>query len=125
MTEPPVPPISVAQRNHPRVECAECGRRLATGFPSGQSCPSCGGTRRHYHLGLFATLTSSGAAEAVRRYVEKRWRWLIVGIGLVAVGVVVSLTVGGSIGVVVGAALGVAGLIVPNWRTSVIERSRG
>jgi hypothetical protein len=128
----PPPTVSVSQRNHRRVFCAEegCGRYLGTGFPESRDCPFCGGTTKHVNLGFAASLTFSGRVKTVRSFYRTRPGWAAIQLFVLLAGpldgAAIGSTLTGTTSTVVGAVVGfVFGLVgafgLPPWQESIEE----
>jgi hypothetical protein len=123
--------VSRAQRDHPRVYCAEddCGHLLATTrFPRDVACPWCGGFKRRYEYSLQAWVETNPQLTTTRTFYQRHPGWLAVQLVIIAaclvfgvVGLIFGL-VASIAGLVGGALLGLVALLLPGWKDRVEER---
>ena len=121
------PPVSIAQRNHPRRSCKDCGWQLASNHPSRLPCPHCGGMRRQYEPAFGATITVEGELQILRRLTRFNPDWFAIQVFLVIAaageGYAVAMVSNAIVGAVVGVVIGLVALCAPP-ATDNIEHQR-
>jgi hypothetical protein len=123
--------ISRAQRDHPRIYCAEdaCGRRLGTtSMPKSTPCSWCGGFKRRYEYGAETSVITNPQFEVYRTYYQRHPRRLAVQLGIIlisgAIGIYGLLAdfVVSVVGLVVAVALGLVAIRLPAWKDRIEDR---
>ena len=129
----PPPMVSAAQRDNPRIFCAEdaCGKQLPSNLSKNRRCPWCEeagriGLKRRYELGLTASLTMHSELELLKR--SDRWspEWIVIQLLLILAGagdgIAVGMVSNGLFGAIVGVLISLIGVYGPSGSTSVEER---
>ena len=96
--------IGQAQRAHPGVYCAGCGRLLASDISRRSACPFCGALNRRYDIDLRTSVATYAQLSLIRAYYRRHPGWL-------AAQLVVIL---------VTAALGVVGIVAGNLPSAIV-----